>query len=369
MKKFAAMALALVMCIGLVSCGDSGSDSDKGGDKETKAAAETKADGDKGDAETEADESEEPKADVETIELTNSLLGVKGTFDIPKFDGWEIEDVEEDGDQTSQRLTYKFPSADGGESNCVIRTYLVVDSVSGLDWFLKQNENIPNTEYTGYLTGTTKTQNAPMNFYTVDYMDGKVRVDVDVECYSEDMPDDQYQELLTTIQTSLKAEVLDTNGLYDSDGNLLTVNGVLSIPASVEIAGTTANVEFKTTTRSVHAVTEFTADGNDVTISDGGVVKSDIFDAFIEKNTKDQAYDCEVNGLSAKGRLWNDFGTLTAEYVVEFDKDTYYRFYVYNKGSLDLAAINEMMNGAERGDLEKQMNGYLSDFVSNVTRL
>lgn len=369
MKKLAAFALAMIMCLGMVSCGDSGSD--KGGDdkKETKATTAAKSgEGGDNDAETEATEPEEPKADVESVELTNSLLGMKLTFDVPKFEGWEISEPEQDEDHASMDMKYYY-EVDGSKTWCSIDVYLVADNTNGLDWFIEQNEPIPNTEYTGYINGHSRAQDCPMFFYTEDYFDGKARADVSVRNINENMDPDKYAELVETIQKSVKVEILDTNGLYDADGNLLTVDGAFSIPTKMNISGTDVNVEFKTFTRTIHAVTEFNDGKNDIRIRESGSVKSDLFDAFIEKNAKDEPYDCEVGGHSAKGRLWNDLGTLTAEYIVQFDDDTYYEFYVTSKGELDLAAINEMMNGAERGDLEKQMNDHLSEFVSNMTKL
>lgn len=376
MKKFAAMVLALVMCLGMASCGDSGSESK---DKEDTSSVSAKSDSEKpaetsaadsaDNAGTEATEPAEPEVEVQSVEAANELLGIKCSFDVPKFEGWEQEKYEEDGDQTRVKLKYSFTADDGSNSYCTIDVYLLVDSTNGLDWFMEKNENIPNTEYMGYINGHTRSQDCPMYFYGEDYLDGKVRVDVNVSCMDENMPQDKYEEMLTTIQKSLRTEVLDTNKIYDSDGNLLTVDGKLKIPPVVEIAGTKAEVHFATYNRTIDAQTEFTADGNNVEMHESGLVRSDIFDKFIESYAKDQPYDCEVNGHAAKGRLWNDFGTLTAEYIVQFDDETFYRFYVSSKGSLDLAAINEMMNGAERGTLEAQLNGYLSDFVSSIETL
>ena len=376
MKKFAALTLALVMCLGMASCGESGSGDASQGAKDDNAATTTTAADTPDTTETRPAETEtqpvetepaEPELEVESYELTNSTLGIKCSLDLPKFEGWSETKNTEDGFDTTKEYKYEFVAEDGSNSYCTVRVCLLVDSTSGLDWFIKQNEEIPNTEYTGYITGHSRSQDCPMNFYTVDYMDGKVRVDVNPSCMNENMPEDQYQLLLETIQKSLKVDVLEENGLYDSDDSLLTLDGLLKIPASAEIGGTKTDIKFRTRNRSVRAYTEFTADGNEIEISDGGKERSDVFEKFIENKAKDQPYDCEVNGLAAKGRLWNDMGTLTAEYIVKFDDETYYDFYVYSKGTLDLAAINEMMNGAERGDLEAQMNGYLSEFVAGIT--
>ncbi|MBQ1538569.1 MAG: hypothetical protein IIZ73_09680 [Ruminococcus sp.] len=369
MKRFAAMALALVMCLSFAACGSS-SDKDGDDEKETKASAsESEEKAADTDAVTETEtEPEEPKADVESIELTNELLGFKLTFDVPKFEGWEIGEPEQNGASARKKLKYNY-EVDGSKTWCSVDVALVADSTNGLDWSMEQNEPIPNTEYTGYITGHSKSQDCPMNFYTEDYLDGKVRADIDVSAISENMDADKYSELLETIQKSVKVEILDTNGLYDTDGNLLTVDGLFSIPPSVNIGGTDAQVIFKTYSRTLHARTDFNDGEDDISIHEAGNVNGDLFESFIEKHTDDKAYDCEVGGYPARGRLWNDFGTLTAEYIVQFDDETFYEFYVTSKGSLDLAAINEMMNGAERGDLEKKMNGHLNDFVAAMKKL
>ncbi|MCR5143261.1 MAG: hypothetical protein K6C68_12180 [Ruminococcus sp.] len=369
MKKLAAFALAMIMCLGMVSCGDIGSDKDGDDKKETKATTAAKSgEGGDNDAETEATEPEEPKADVESVELTNSLLGMKLTFDVPKFEGWEISEPEQDEDHASMDMKYYY-EVDGSKTWCSIDVYLVADNTNGLDWFIEQNEPIPNTEYTGYINGHSRAQDCPMFFYTEDYFDGKARADVSVRNINENMDPDKYAELVETIQKSVKVEILDTNGLYDADGNLLTVDGAFSIPPSVNIGGTDAEVVFKTYNRTLHARTDFNDGEDDISIHEAGNVDGDLFESFIEKHTDDKAYDCEVGGYPARGRLWNDFGTLTAEYIVQFDDETFYEFYVTSKGSLDLAAINEMMNGAERGDLEKKMNGHLNDFVAAMKKL
>ena len=375
MKKAMVTVLALSMMLAVTACSDGGTTAGDNTGNTTDAEIEASTDShgeDDSDKEDAASEEEETTEDVSAVpegyveyEVVNELFGIKCSFQLPELNGWTETDQTKYPNQKRVKYSTEF-DVDGSTQTCDVTIIATIDSGNSLEFDLKTNDPIPNTQYTGYLTGTSRTQGCPMVLFGDEYLDGLVQVKASIECMTEDMNQADYEAVVESVQKSLQIETLDSNELYTDDGSLKNTRGLFVYPTTMTIQGNDATAAYTVASGDAWIKAEFTDEGQNVYVREDGLGNQASFDGYLDSNEKNQPYECEVAGYPARAYLFNETERVNGRYIIKIDDETYYDLVVSSKGDMDLETVMSMMEGAGRKELQDKFTAYATDFMESA---
>ena len=385
MKKFAAMALALIMCLSFAACGDSSSDSKDGGAKETKAAAETKADeentGDesKDDAEpettTEAEPAEPLNENVVHADFSNTVLNLTASFDIANIDGFETQERTQTPDDYRAMGGYGYPDPEWYSSAITVDYVYRVISPEHVEELNNKENDYQNYEKTdlgsAYDTYMKKDESYNCKYDLIfvggDYLDGKYVLELTVMTQLDSGKPEDVDLIIDTFAKSLKLDA-DESVLKTADGFSLA-NGVTSANKAT-VAGQDVDMvqSIYMNDNCISAKTSFVADD----------IGYDFFTYLVDDNFGGSDYaDCTIAGKPGKIKLALGVGNLTVDADVQLDDGKVLHMSIDSDSALtqgelsDAAklaeAFEEMLNDDNKEATQEKFAGYFSDIVSAFT--
>ncbi|MBO4866766.1 MAG: hypothetical protein J5582_09425 [Ruminococcus sp.] len=388
MKKYAALALALVMGLGMVACGDTGSSDTK--DTTTKAGDTTtaaKSDEDKPD--DAADETTTTEAPAEPLnenvvhkEFKNTVLNITANFDVANIEGFETTEATqtEDAYRASGSFTYPDPeyyaAAISASYNVRILSAEHAEAIVNKDLDYKNYEKVDiGSAYDTYEWVEDGSYGKRINIIFVggDYLDGKYILEAEFIPQLESGKQEDVDLIVDTFAKSLKLEA-DDSGLKSGDTFQIGTGEGITCKNKATVAGKDVDMEQKIymNCNSISAQTSFVADGIGY---DFYTYTVDGMDHFGVMGGGEYA-DCTFAGKPGKIKISSGVGNIAVDADIQVDDNHCLHMSLDSDSALSEGELGDAVKLGEKiADMLSEDNkeatqelfvGYINDIAASL---
>jgi hypothetical protein len=390
MKKYAALALALVMCLELVSCGDTGSEDTK--ETTTKATEATVGEGGDEkpadtDVETETTTAEAPaeplNENVVHKEFKNNVLNITANFDVANIEGFETteSDQKEDAYRANGAYTYPDPEWYAPAVSCYYNIHILsaehIEAIANkeLDYtnFEKVDIGSANDTYERVDEGSYG-KSYDIIFVGGNYLDGGYVLELTVGPQLESGKQEDVDLIVDTFAKSLKLEADDSITKSGDAFDIGNREGV-TCKNKATIAGTEVEMEqtIYSNSSSISAQTEFVADGIGYKFSTYTV---DDMNSFGKSGGGEYA-DCTFAGKPGKIKVSLGVGNIAVDADIQIDDNHCLHMSLDSDSALsqgelaDAAKLGEkiadMLSDDNKAATQELFVGYINDIAASFS--